>query len=532
MTKKAIKDEGKKKAERVIRFIETYCTHTKGKWAGKKFILLPWQKDIIYRLFGTLRKDGRRQYRICYVEIPKKNGKTELAAAIGLYMLCYDGEQGAEVYSAAADREQAGLIYHVASQMVRNNEKLSNRLTVIDSQKRIVDHKTGSFYKVLSAESYTKHGINPSCILFDELHTQPNDELWRVLTSGTDYAREQQLVFAMSTAGIYDINSIWWRIREKARQIKEGIINDDTFLPILYIADKDKDNPENEKLWIRVNPSINEIFTIDKIREDFAIAKQNPIDYADFLRFRLNIPIKQASRWIPMDKWDACAGAIDIDSLRGRVCYGGLDLSSKTDLAAFLLVFPPEDDEDLFDILCKFYCPEGSIIKRSKTDRVHYDIWAQEGYLISTPGDVIDYSFIEKDILDAAEEYQLTQVGFDPWNAQATASRIMAELNPTNGENGFQMVEIRQGTKSFNEPAKDLLVKIMTGKVRHGGHPVLRWCADNLVMRTDANANVAPDKEKATDKIDGMVALLMAWSRGMFGDVTESVYNERGVTIL
>lgn len=522
-----------KKAERVKKFIEKYCTYSKGEWAGKPFKLLPWQWDeLIKPLFGTINDDGYRQYRTAYVEIPKKNGKTELIGAIGLYMLTNDGEKGGEVYCAAADREQASLVYQAASAMVRQNSELSNHCRLIDSRKRIYYAKTNSFLQVLSSESYTKHGLNPSCVIVDEIHAHPNDELWNVLTAGTDYARRQQVVLVITTAGIYDVNSIWWRLRSKAIQVRDGIIQDPRFLPVLYLADPEKDNPEDEELWKRVNPSLGQIFSLDKIRQDYNEAKQNPIDFQNFLRFRLNIPIRQLSRFIPMEKWDKGNGTINLEYLRGRRCFGGLDLSSREDLSAFILVFPPDDQDGVFDILCYFYCPDEGIIKRSKSNRVNYDIWQQQGFLIATPGNVIDYAWIEKDILQAAQDYQLEQIAYDPWNAQATATRIMEALNPTNAEKGFQAVEMRQGFKSYNEPAKDLLIKIMQGKIRHSGNPVLRWCADNLVMRTDPNGNVSPDKEKATEKIDGMVALIMAWSRAMFTENTTSIYEERGILTL
>lgn len=497
------------KAVKVIRFIQTLCTHTKGKWAGKKFILLVWQFVLIWRLFGKCVESGLRQFRTCYCEIPKKNGKSELAAAIALYMLCADGEQGAEVYSAAADTGQAGLVYEVAAQMVRNSSVLSRRLKIIDSRKRIVYFKTNSFYQVLSSESYTKHGINPSCIIFDELHSQPNDELWRVLTSGTDYAREQQLVFAISTAGIYDKNSIWWKIREKARQIKDGILKNASFLPILYIADKEKDNPEDRKLWERVNPSLGHIFTIEKIEKDFNEAKQDPVDYIDFLRFRLNIPVNQINKWMPMDHWDRCAGRINEDHLKNRLCCGGLDLASKTDLTAFVLVFPPIPGDQKWIVVPKFYVPEDTIIKRSRQDNVRYDIWADRGLITATPGNVIDNAFIENDVLEASKKYNLQEVGFDPWGATDTAVRLT-------DNHGISMIEMRQGTRTMSEPAKDLLVKVMKTELNHGGHEVLRWCADNLVMKKDVNENVQPAKDKATDRIDGMVALIMAHGRAMF----------------
>lgn len=520
------------KASRVKRFIETYCSFSKGEWSGQPFKLLPWQwEDIIKPLFGTVNGDGYRQYRSCYVEIPKKNGKSEMCAAIGLYMLTNDGEEGAEVYLAASDREQAGIVYQAAATMVSNSPDLTRHIRRLDSRKRLIFKKKNSFMQVLSSESYTKHGLSPSAVIIDEIHAHPTGELYDVLTSGTDYARRQQVVLTITTAGIYDKESIWWKLRSKAIQVAENMKdpmkgqNDPRLLPVLYLADPEKDDPEDEELWKRVNPSLGQIFTLDKIRQDFNEAKQNPVDFQNFKRFRLNIPIRQLSKFMPMEKWDLCATQVPIESLKERKAYGGLDLSSKIDLASFVMVFPPIEEDGLFDILWKFYCPEDGIIKRSQVDRVNYDIWQKQGFLTATPGNVIDYAFIERDIFEAAEIYALREIGYDSWNAQATATRIMEKLNASNDENGFQMVEMRQGPKTFNEPAKDLLVKIMTGKIRHGGNPVARWNADNLVMRSDANGNIAPDKLKATDKIDGIVALLMAWGRAMFNVEEISAYD-------
>jgi phage terminase large subunit-like protein len=486
---------------------------------------LPWQWDgLIKPLFGTLNEDGLRQYRTAYCEIPKKNGKSELVAALGLYMLTADGEKGAEVYCAAADREQASIVYQAAAAMVRNDATLSANLKCLDSRKRIIYQKTNSFLQVLSSESYTKHGLNPSCVIIDEIHAHPNDELYTVLTSGTDYARAQQVVLIITTAGIYDINTIWWRLRTKAIQVRDGIIDDPRFLPVLYLANPEKDKPDDEELWKRVNPSLGQIFTLDKIRQDYTEARNNPIDLANFMRFRLNIPIKQQSRWLPMGDWDKCGGIIDEGMLKGRICYGGLDLSNRQDLTAFVLVFPPLDGLEQWIIKPYFYCPDDTIIERSRSDRVPYHIWQQQGFITGTPGNVIDYQFIEKDILQASEDYQLIELGYDPWGATELATRLMNEYS-------IQMVEVRQGSKTMSEPAKDLLAKVLNHNINHSNHPVLRWNADNLVMVSDANENIRPAKDKATDRIDGMVALINAWTRAIFAEET-SVYNERGVLMI
>jgi phage terminase large subunit-like protein len=523
-------DPGLAKAERVKRFIETHCTYSKGEWAGQPFRLLPWQwDDLVKPLFGTLNGGDLRQYRVCYCEIPKKNGKTELCAALALFMLTSDFEEGPEVYVAAADREQAGLTYQAASTMVRASATLSKNLKCLDSRKRIIFGAKNGFLQVLSSESYTKHGLSPSCVIVDEIHAHPDDDLWNVLTAGTDYARRQQVVLVITTAGVYDKNSIWWKLRSKAQQVKAGIVEDPRFLPVLYLADPEKDNPADEALWRRVNPSLDQIFTMDKIRQDYGEAKNDPVDFQNFLRFRLNIPVKSLSRWMPMDKWDACAAAPDLEALKGRTCYGGLDLSSTLDLSAFILVFPPEEEDGYWDVLVKAYCPEEGIIKRAKVDRVRYDIWQEQGHLIATPGEVVDYSWIKKDILAVAEMYDMREIGFDPWNAQQIATEIMEALNPSNSEYGFQMVALKQNVQTYNESMRGTLAHVIKGKVRHGGHPVLRWCADNLVVRTDANGNVFPNKEKATDKIDLMTATFMAWGRAMKRTVLASIYESRGV---
>jgi len=513
----------KKKADRVIKFI-SHLTHTKGKWAGLPFVAMEWEKKIVNDVFGTVDENGLRRYRICYVEIPKKNGKTEFFAALSLYMLCSDGEKSPEVYSAAADREQAGLVYLPASAMVRNNTVLSRKLKVLRSRKRIVNYKNNGFYQVLSSDVKTKHGLNPSAVTFDELHAQPNDELWRVLTSGTNYARDQQLILVASTAGIFDINSIWWKIRKKAQQIAAGIIHDESFYAMLYIADSDAD-PEDETLWKRVNPALGTIFSIEKIRADYQTAKQDPVDLQDFKRYRLDIPIKQTNLWLDMKEWDMCRGTFDHKTLLGQICYGGIDLSATQDLTAHALVFPRNDGP--WRVIAHAYCPEDTILDKSRQDKVHYDVWAEEGYITPTPGNYVDQAYLEKDIIKASEDYDLKEEGFDPY----AATRLAGVLQNTYG---IVMVEMRQGALTLSAPIKDILKNILSRGIEHDGNPVLRWCIDNVVMGLDPNENLRPMKDKSSGRIDLLVALIMAWGRAMVNSVEpqESVYETRGIITL
>ena len=463
------------------------------------------------------------------MEIPKKNGKSEFGAGQALYSTIADDDPGAEVYSAAGNKEQAGIVYSVASQMCKNNDLLRGRLKTNDSVKRIVDHQTGSFYQVLSSETETKHGISPSCVIFDEIHAQPNDKLWRVLTHGTDYAREQQIVMVLTTAGEYDQHSIWWKLRSKAQRIAEGKEDDPTFLPVLYIADKDADVGDR-KLWIRVNPSINEIFTMEKLERDYKQALKDPVDLQDFKRFRLNIPVNQIDGYIGKDEWDACGPKyFSIESYKeykkslvGRMCYGGIDLSSKLDLTAVAWVFPREDDAQMLDVLVQGYVPEDNVQRRSEQDNVPYKQWIDLGLLTATPGNVIDYDYLRRDIQNAVKIYNVQEIGYDPWKATELVQKLQ-------DKDGIMMVEMRQGMKTLSDPTSELLVRVKSKKLQHMANPVLRWCADNLTVKKDINENVMPDKDRAKERIDEVVALILGLGRAIVHEEHESVYEKRGV---
>lgn len=507
-------------ADKAVRFIE-HLKHTKGKWAGVPFTLLPWQRDEIIRpLFGTLRPDGTRQYRTCYCEIPKKNGKSELAAGVALKLLFADKEPGAEIYSAAADRDQASIVFNVAAQMVRQNSALMDRCKIIDSQKRIVVHKTASFYRVLSSDAFTKHGFNVHGVIFDELHAQPNRELWDVLTLGAGDARTQPLIFAITTAG-YDRNSICWEQHEYALKVLKGIIEDPTFLPVIYAAEE-TDDWEDEAVWRKANPSLGHILDIERIREAYHKAKETPALQNAFRRLRLNQWTQQETRWVDISAWDATAGSVVPENLVGRRCYAGLDLASTTDIAALVLVFP--EDDGSFAVLARFWIPEENMRERVKRDRVPYDVWVRQGLIHATPGNVIDYGAIKHTIKALATEFEIEEIAFDRWGAVQISQDLDAE--------GFTMVPFGQGFASMSGPTKELLNLVLSKKLRHGGHPVLRWMADNMVVKQDPAGNVKPDKAKSTQKIDGMVALIMALDRAMRHQNVGSVYDERGIRTL
>jgi len=402
------------KARRAITFINN-LKHTKGVWHGVPFDLLPWQDKIIKDIFGTVKDDGYRKYNTAYVEIPKKNGKSETAAAIALYLTCGDGEWGAEVYGCAADRQQASIVFDVAVDMVDQCPALKKRIKPVISQKRLVYLPTGSFYQVLSAEAYTKHGLNVHGVIFDELHAQPNRQLYDVMTKGSGDARKQPLFFLITTAG-NDRNSICYEVHQKAEDVIKGRKIDSTFYPVIY-GINDNADWSLEKNWYKANPSLGHTIDIEKVRNAYNSAKENPAEENIFRQLRLNQWVKQSTRWMQMDRWDECDFSIDLDSLRGRECYGGLDLSSTTDITAFVLVFPPRTSEEKFIVLPYFWIPDDNLKLRVRRDHVPYDVWEQQGFIKTTEGNVVHYGFIESFIEELDKIYSIKEIAFDRWGA-------------------------------------------------------------------------------------------------------------------
>jgi phage terminase large subunit-like protein len=510
-------------ADFAVMFIES-LKHTKGTWWKQPFELIDWQEQIIRDLFGVLKPNGYRQFNTAYIEIPKKMGKSELAAAVALYLTCADGEERAEVYGCAADRNQAKIVYDVAVDMVRLCPSLNKRVKILQSQKKLVYIPTNSTYQVLSADVANKHGFNTSGVIFDELHTQPNRKLYDVMTKGSGDARMQPLYFLITTAGT-DTNSICYEVHQKAEDIIAGRKIDPTFYPVIYGADE-SDDWTDPKVWKKANPSLGITVGIDKVEAACESAKQNPGEENAFRQLRLNQWVKQAVRWMPMDKWDACAFPVDPEELEGRVCYGGLDLSSTSDITAFVLVFPPRDEEDKYVVLPYFWLPEETLDLRVRRDHVPYDVWEKQDLIETTEGNVIHYGFIEKFIENLGERYNIREIAFDRWGAVQMVQNLEGM--------GFTVVPFGQGFKDMSPPTKELMKLVLEKRIAHGGNPVLRWMMDNIYIRRDPAGNIKADKEKSTEKIDGAIAMIMGLDRAIRGgnDNGESVYDNRGILFL
>ncbi len=513
----------KAKADRAVTFIENLC-HTKGKWAGTRFWLLPWQEQLIRDIFGIVKPDGNRQFRTAFVEICKKVGKSELAAAIALYLLYADNEPSAEVYGAAADRQQASIVFDVAKQMVEMSPALMKRSKLMAATKRIVNYGNAGYYQVLSAEVGGKHGFSVSGLVFDEIHTQPNRQLYDVLTKGSSDARQNPLHFIITTAG-NDRHSIAYELHTKAVDILEGRRVDPTFYPVVYGL-KDDEDWEDEANWYKVNPSLGYTVDIERLRDAYREAKQNPADEVTFKWLRLNMWVSSTTAWIPDAIFMKGNEPIDMRLLEGRDCYAGLDLSSTGDITALVLIFPPRDMDEKYILLPFFWVPEETIPQRVKANSVPYDVWEKQGHLLATEGNVIHYDFIEKFICDLAEKYHILEIAVDRWNA----THMIQNLEDA----GFTMVPFGQGFASMSTPTKEFYRLLMEGQIIHAGHPVLRWMAGNVVIETDAAENIKVTKAKSKEKIDGIVASIMALDRCLRneGEPQGSVYDERGLLMI
>lgn len=480
-------------AERAVGFFSDVLTHTKGEWKGRPLVLEPWQADRIVRpLYGWRRADGTRRYRTLVAMIPRKAGKSTLAAGIALYELFCSDEPSGEIFGAAADRQQATIILDMCKAMVRASPALRSRSQVF--ARAIVVPATGSAYKVVSSDAYSAHGTSPSCIVFDELHAQPNRELYDALTTGQG-ARRQPLNVLISTAG-YERTSLCFELYDHARKVRDGVVVDDALLPVIFEADPG-DDWTLPATWRKAHPGIDVSVPESYIAAECEKAKQIPSYENNFKRLFLNLWTEQATRWLSSEQWDRCES--EMPDLEGRECFGGLDLASTTDLAALALAFPIGK---MVHLLVFFWCPQEGIAKRARTDAVPYETWGREGFITPTPGPTIDYQYIREAINSLASKYKIKSIAYDPWNA----TTLVKELR----DDGVPMIEMRQGFVSMNQPTKEFERRVIAGELNHGGNPVLRWMADNVVVDSDPAGNLKPTKQKSTDRIDGIVASIMA----------------------
>lgn len=497
----------KNRAADLIKWIQ-YLPITSGVLAGENFKVREWQKKEIRQIYRTDKK-GKRIVRQALLTIPRKNGKTGLAAALALAHLCGpESEQRGQVYSAAADRHQAALIYNEMKAIIQATN-LKDRVIIRDFNKHLEDTLTGSEFYALSSDSKTKHGFSASCIIYDELAQAPDRKLYDVLTTSTG-ARAEPLTIVISTQSP-DEHSVMTELVNYGLDIQNGVHKDPTFYPVIYCAPEDSD-PWDEKVWFACNPALNDFRSLEEMRSEAVKAKRIPVREATFRLLYLNQRINAESRFIAMAEWDACNGTVDLAALKGRRCYAGLDLASTTDIAALVLLFPGEPNV----VLPFFWVPEDNMELRTTRDRVPYALWAQQGLIEATPGNQIDYNWIMEKLGQCRVDYDLRQLAFDRWGSHKITNDLCDQCGFTKDQKEADnyhkplLLEFGQGVASMSAPTKELLNYILARKIAHGGNPVLRWMANNVIVQTDPAGNIKPDKGKSTEKIDGIVALIMA----------------------
>jgi phage terminase large subunit-like protein len=513
-------EEGTPPADHAIEFFG-YLKHSKGEWAGQAFELSLWQKFIIGSVFGWMRADGTRRFQTAYVEVARKNGKSTMLAGVGLYLFVADGEAGAEVYSSATKKDQAKIVWGEAERMVKASPSLRSRVGCHRNNLHIVG--TASKFEPLGADSTTLDGLNAHGNIVDELHAHRDRGVWDVLVTSMG-ARRQPLTFAITTAGTYDPESIGWELHDHAVKVTEGALEDDSFFAYVAAIDDEDEEWSDPEIWIKANPNLAVSVKPEYMARMCQDALNKPSFTNTFLRLHLDRWTQQVKRWISMEKWNAIKSIVDATALRGRACWGGLDLAQKLDIAAFVLAFPRDDGG--LDLLPRFWCPEATVMERSKKDRVPYDAWVRDGYLIATPGEVIDYDFIQAEIKELGEQYGIQEIAFDPWAALQLATKL--------GEtDGFTMVATRQGYQTLSEPSKEFERQVVAGKLGHGDNPILRWMASNVAKTEDPAGNIKPDKSKSREKIDGIVAAIMAIGRAsLHTQAKEPPYETRGIRFI
>lgn len=491
-------------AVRAILFFPHWCRLTKGPAAGRPFVLQPWQAfEIIAPVFGWRCDDGTRRYRRASVWLPRKNGKTELMAGTALQHLIADGELGGEGYCVALKEEQARILFKAARDMVLLNPAL--KALIQPFADTLWHDDSFSKFTMLGGRSDGTHGKGPSFRIADELHEFKDDRLLQFLDTGMG-ARLQPMAWDISTAGLQQ--GYGWELWNTCRQIAEGTIKDERALVVIYAADE-TDDPWDPATWAKANPNLGVSIPLINMRDEAQKARRSTRSENDFRRYKLNLWVGQISRWLKMERWTACSASrradawrTDEQALAGRKCFIGVDLASTRDICAEVLVFPPAGG-DGWRVLCRFWLPGADLEDRIRSERVPYDLWAADGAIRITEGDAADHDAIKAQILADLERFDVQGIGVDPWNAH----KLMVELNEIYPD---LTVRVAQTMATLSGPSKLLERLVLTQNLDHGNHPVLRWMADNVATISDTNGNIKPAKNRSTQKIDGIVALIIA----------------------
>lgn len=468
---------------------------------GDKLILQPWQQAFIWVLFGWRRADGTRRFRNVYAELARGNGKSKLASAIALYVLIGEGIQGSAVFSIATTMEQAGVVFNDAALMAENKTR-RDLVPLVHNRNLLFLPGTATFFRPLASNEHNLDGLKPNLIVIDEVHAMRSRGPWNKCKTAQG-KKPGSMMLAITTAG-YNRHSVCYDQRVYAEKILDGIFEDDSVFAWICALDE-TDDPFDQRNWYKSNPNLGISIELQTLIDAAKQAQQIPSEYNDFLRLRCNIWTESSVRWMPMDKWDVCNTPYDMELLKGRPCFGGMDLSTISDVSAFVLIFPPYGDDKQWRVLPFFFMPGDNIQERVKKDRVPYDAWHREGLFQVTPGNVIDFDYIREFVGNLADEYDIVEVAYDPWNSHQLVQQLTSD--------GLTMVPVRQGYVSLNSPTKLLMEKVLRQEISHGDNPILRWMCSNTVVELDPTGSIKPSKQKSSEKIDGIVALIMGLAR-------------------
>ncbi len=479
-----------------------YCRHWEGDHAGEAFELSPWQAFIVWSLFGWKRANGKRRFRRAYIEVARGNGKSTFLAAMAIILLALDGEQGAQVWSAATTKDQAAIVFNSTVKMVEASPELKEFIKFYKATKRLVVPETNSIFGPLSADENTGDGLNVYAAIIDELHAHRTRGMWDVLDTATG-KRSQALMLAITTAGTNQ-DGICYEIRGLCIDILKRIVEDDAFFAFVAAID-DTDDWQDESCWIKANPNQGISVDLDDLREKAARARRSAGSRNNFLIKHCCRWAQAVESWIPIEKWDGCllkaADRYTEDDLKGRRCFGGLDVSQKIDLEAFVLAFPPDADCTKWRFIYRFFMPEATIQQREDEGDLRYRTWQEAGHIILAGEDDIDPDIVRAEINTLRDEFTIEQIGYDPWNAYELAKHLE--------QDGIVCVKVPQTTQYLNEPSREFEAMVTSHRLEHNGNPVMRSNVDNVAIKSDSNGLIKPVKPRdRRKKIDGVAALL------------------------